>query len=1147
MAANGGDAARGAVNAGSRGGAPRTDRVFRLAALLQHSGAAQPLTAEDAAATLGVSVRTVYRDIDTLRANGMAIEGAPGVGYRLAGAEGPGATPPSLPVPIGPPSADVSPQLTAVTPRPSPPATPLRQAVRAAHRAPEAALVAGLAAEIRRDEASRRRIGAAAGAMVAKLRDNRRNEGGIDRFMHEYALSSEEGVALMCLAEALLRIPDAATADALIEEKIGGAQWSRHLGKADSLFVNASTLGLMVSGQVLRLGGGEGLSAVLGRLIHRSGEPVIRSAIRQAMRIMGRQFVMGRNIEEALDRAVADERQGYRHSYDMLGEAAYTDKDARAYLAAYLAAIGAVGRRAAGRGPDAAPGVSVKLSALHPRYEVAQGARVMAELYPRLLETAEAAAKAEIGLCIDAEEMDRLDLSLDLIARLAHEPSLKGWTGLGLAVQAYGRRARPLIDWLADLADGARRRLMPRLVKGAYWDTEIKRAQEAGLADFPVFTRKEHTDISYLACAKAMLAAGSRFYPCFATHNAHSAAAIADMAGARTDWEFQRLHGMGAPLFDPLVAAGARCRIYAPVGGHADLLAYLVRRLLENGANTSFVNRITDDALPVDEIVQDPVLTAERRGFQPHDAIAAPGALFAPRRNSLGVDLSDPDVIDALAAEVAAIEADTSNASASAPVNGERVVNPAKSSDTVGLVGATTAEQAKAALARAAAAQPDWDAAGAEARAAMLERAADLYEQNAAELMRLAVREAGKTWKDAVAELREAVDFLRYYAAEARRLFSPSAPLPGPTGERNSLTLAGRGVFLCISPWNFPLAIFTGQVAAALAAGNAVLAKPAEQTPLIAAAAVRLLHQAGAPAEALHLLPGDGPSIGDALLGDARLAGVAFTGSTAVAQKINRRLAARDGPIAVLIAETGGQNAMIVDSSALPEQVTRDLVASAFQSAGQRCSAARIAYFPEETADPLIEMLAGAMAELTVGDPAWLSTDVGPVIDADAKAGLDAHAAQLTAEGRLLAKTPLPPGLEPTGHWVAPQLFRVDGIESLGQEQFGPILHVATWRAEQLDQVLDAINGVGYGLTLGVHTRIESRWRHIAARARVGNIYVNRNQIGAIVGSQPFGGEGLSGTGPKAGGPHYLARFAVERTLSVDLTAQGGDADLMTL
>ncbi len=1122
----------------------RVDRVFQLTNALraESSGEAGVATAERLAASLGVSVRTIYRDIETLRANGYPIEGAPGVGYRLAPSVDDGAAHGAHE------AASAVVALSAVLPETPPPPSALRGAIRAAYRATEPRLMASLAQEARFPPDAALRVFDRAAGFVSNVRSGRRNEGGIDLFMHEYALSSEEGVALMCLAEALLRIPDSETADALIEDKIGGANWQSHFGRADSLFVNASTLGLMISGRVLRLGvGGKGgLQAILGRLVQRSGEPVIRAAVRQAMRIMGRQFVMGRTIAEALDRVRSDGLTRYRLSFDMLGEAAWTEADAARYQASYLDAIARTGKASAGSGPIESHGVSIKLSALFPRYEVAQRGGVMERLYPRLLEAAEAAAKVDIGLCVDAEEADRLELSLDLFAKLAHEPSLKGWDGLGLAVQAYQRRARPLVDWLAALANDSGRRLMARLVKGAYWDAEIKRTQEAGLPDFPVFTRKAHTDVSYIACAKAMLAEGAAFYPCFATHNAQTAAAILELAEGRPreDWEFQRLHGMGAPLYRHIVDDAERpaaCRIYAPVGGHEDLLAYLVRRLLENGANSSFVNRMVDDALPVEEIVADPVAQAEVSGFQPHSKIALPGDLYAPRVNSAGLDLSDASELERLARDVTELE----KGGIAAAGKGTRPVrNPARNDDIVGHVREARAAEIAPAMQAASDAQPAWDGAGAEARAVILERAADLFEEHRTRLMQLCVREAGKTWKDAVAEIREAVDFLRYYAAETRRLFAEPVALPGPTGERNTLRLAGRGVWVCISPWNFPLAIFTGQVAAALGAGNAVVAKPAEQTPLIAVEAVSLLKQAGVPDAVLQLTLGDGPTLGPALMTDPRLAGVAFTGSTDVARLLARQLTERDGPILPLIAETGGINAMIVDSSALPEQVTRDVLVSGFQSAGQRCSALRVLYVQEEAAERQIAMLKGAMAELKIGDPAWISTDVGPVIDAEARAGLLAHAERLEKDGKLIASAPLPKDLPP-GHWVAPRLLRVGGIGDLKGEVFGPMVHVAVWKADQLDKVIAEINAAGYGLTLSVHSRIEARWRQIAGTAKVGNVYINRNQIGAIVGSQPFGGEGLSGTGPKAGGPHYLARFAVERTCSIDLTAQGGDAELM--
>jgi RHH-type proline utilization regulon transcriptional repressor/proline dehydrogenase/delta 1-pyrroline-5-carboxylate dehydrogenase len=1128
--------------------ASRTDRVLKLAATLGEY-THEPATADALAIRLGVSARTIYRDIELLRSNGYSVYGAPGTGFRLL----------SAPKPVTAAAPPHGSRFTAVFKDRPPPGGPLRHAVRATIRAPETPLVSMLAEEARLPPDQTEAVNRDAIRMVAQVRENRQNEGGIDRFMHEFALASEEGVALMCLAEALLRIPDTATQDALIEDKLLGPNWSAHLGKSEGLFVNASTLGLMISGRLLRLGSGQGLAATLGRLIHRSGEPVIRAAIRQAMRILGRQFVMGRTIKEALSRAKS-EAPAYRMSFDMLGEAAYTDADACGYRDKYLHAIKAVGAaRKSDQDVIDAHGVSVKLSALHPRYEFGQRDQTTGLLYERLLLMAEAAAAGGIGLCIDAEEAERLDLSLELFTRLAHEPGLKGWDGLGLAIQAYQRRARPLIDWLAELAQDSGRRLMTRLVKGAYWDAEIKRAQEDGLSDFPVFTHKAHTDISYLACAKALLAQPNAFYPCFATHNAHTVAAMRVMAGDQP-FEFQRLHGMGAPLYEPLVEGAedlVACRIYAPVGGHEDLLAYLVRRLLENGANSSFVNRIVDDNLPIEAVAADPIEAAAARGFSPHPRVTPPTGLFAPRKSSKGLDLTDPIATAELAETVTALEAGGETiaampiTSADGPATPPMpITSPTQINALIGTVQQTSVPLAQAALGAASAAQRIWDQRGGETRASILRRAAALYEENAVRLMRICVREAGKTWKDAHAEFREAVDFLRYYADEAERLFSSETALPAPTGERNGLRLVGRGVFLCISPWNFPLAIFTGQVSAALAAGNSVLAKPAEQTPLVAFEAVKLLQQAGVPKSVLHLLPGDGPTIGDALLADARLAGVAFTGSTATAKLIARKLAEREGPITPLIAETGGINAMIVDSSALPEQATRDVIASAFQSTGQRCSAARVMYIQEEAAARQLAMIKGSMAALRVGDPGWLCTDVGPVIDAAARKALLTHCAKLDKpgrlQGRLIAQTPMPKDL-PDGYWFAPRMYRIDAMADLAEETFGPILHVLTWKSGELDAVIDAINAAGYGLTLGLHSRVESVWRRVVERARVGNIYINRNQIGAIVGSQPFGGEGLSGTGPKAGGPNYLARFAVERVVSIDVTAQGGDADLMSL
>jgi len=993
--------------------------------------------------------------------------------------------------------------------------------------------------------------------LVEQVRKARLGHGGLDAFLHEFQLSSKEGVVLMCLAEALLRVPDSLTVDKLIRDKVGEADWRAHLGKSESLFVNASTWALMLTGRVLKLDDRDrrDLGGTLRRLVTRSGEPVIRASMHQAMRILGKQFVMGRTIGEALERAAKEEPKGYRHSFDMLGEGARTLADADRYLASYLDAIAAIGRHSAGRGPIEGPGISVKLSALHPRYEEAQRHRALTELKQRILKVAAAAKAADIGMTIDAEEASRLDLSLDLIEALALAPELKGWQGLGLALQAYQKRAILALDWLAALGKRAERRLFVRLVKGAYWDSEIKWAQEQGLDHYPVFTRKSTTDTSYQACMRKMLSEPEAIYPAFATHNALSVATVLELAGNRHDYEFQRLHGMGEALYAEIVGEerlNRPCRIYAPVGSHEDLLAYLVRRLLENGANSSFVNRIQDERLPVEEMVADPVARTRRLSEVMHPRIPLPRDLYGrERKNSRGLDLNDPLTLVDLgrAMDEAARQPWTA-----APIVGGReregsarpVLNPADTRETVGTVVEATPPAIQEALDRAVKAQPAWNETPADERAEALERLADLLEERRALLMALCVKEAGKTAMDAQAEVREAADFCRYYAARARADFAQARRLPGPTGEVNEIALHGRGVFLCISPWNFPLAIFLGQVTAALAAGNAVIAKPAEQTPLIAAAAVRMAHEAGVPEDVRHLLPGDGPTVGAPLVADTRIAGIAFTGSTETARRINQTLANRDGPIVPLIAETGGQNAMVVDSTALPEQVIRDVLTSAAQSAGQRCSALRCLFVQQDVADKMLRMLAGAMAELKVGDPSVLSTDVGPVIDEDAKAMLQGHIARLKAEGRLIAETPLPAGLE-HGHFVPPVAFRLDSLSQLQREVFGPVLHVVTFRGDRLDDVIAQINATGYGLTLGIHTRIDATAEEIAGRVQAGNIYVNRNMIGAIVGVQPFGGEGLSGTGPKAGGPRYLYRFAVERVLSRDTTAAGGNASLMSL
>jgi RHH-type proline utilization regulon transcriptional repressor/proline dehydrogenase/delta 1-pyrroline-5-carboxylate dehydrogenase len=1040
---------------------------------------------------------------------------------------------------------------------PPAPADPLRQRLRAAYRADETACVEALLQEAELPAEMLDRIALRARELVQAVRQARLGQGGLDAFLHEYHLSSREGIVLMCLAEALLRIPDPETADALIKDKLGSGDWDKHLGTSESLFVNASTWALMLTGRIVRFGVDEtrDLGGVLRRLVAKSGEPVIRQAVTQAMRILGRQFVMGRTIEEALERAMAHEKRGYRYSYDMLGEAARTMADAERYERAYHAAIAAIGQAAGKRGPIESPGISVKLSALHPRYEFAQRQRAMDEIVLRLKGLAMAAKRVDIGFTVDAEEADRLDLSLDLIEAVSGDPDLVGWGGFGLAIQGYQKRCTHLIDWLAGMARRHKRRLMVRLVKGAYWDSEIKWSQERGLPGYPVFTRKLSTDVSYLACAKKLLADPAAFYPQFATHNAHTLAAVLEMAGNRRDFEFQRLHGMGEALYDQIVGPdklGLATRIYAPVGSHEDLLAYLVRRLLENGANTSFVNRIVDEKAPIEELTADPVGKVRRLARKPHPYIPLPADLYGEgRKNARGIDLTDLNELVPLAQAMAVT---ASVGATAAPIIGgverlgtaKRVSNPADRRRSAGEVIEAGSKDVEDAIVRAAGAASEWDSTSADERAACLERAADQMEALRAQLMALAVIEAGKTVPDALAEVREAVDFCRYYAQRARADFAAPLALPGPTGERNQIALQGRGVFACISPWNFPLAIFTGQVTAALAAGNAVVAKPAEQTPLIAAAAVRILHGAGVPPDVLHLLPGDGPGVGAPLVADPRIAGVAFTGSTETARAINQALAARQGPIVPFIAETGGQNVMIVDSSALPEQVVRDVLISSFQSAGQRCSALRVLFVQDDIAETLEEMLVGAMAELTVGDPALLSTDVGPVIDGAAKDVLEKHAQRMAQEGELLHCVPLGRDTE-HGSFVSPRAFRIDRLARLEREVFGPILHVIRWEADRLDQVLEAVNATGYGLTLGIHSRIDATVRYIHERLRVGNAYVNRNMIGAVVGVQPFGGEGLSGTGPKAGGPRYLHRFATERTLTIDTTAAGGNASLLSL
>ncbi len=979
----------------------------------------------------------------------------------------------------------------------------------------EAARVAGLVELAALPENERRRISERAAGMVRDVRKSG-DPGMMEAFLAEYGLSTKEGVALMSLAEALLRVPDNETIDDLIQDKIAPHDWGAHVGDSGSLMVNASTWGLMLTGRVLDDEEDEGVVSALRGMVRRLGEPVIRTAVGRAMREMGAQFVLGRDIREAMRRGSAMVERGYSYSYDMLGEAARTEGDAAYYHGAYAQAIAAIAARASSERIKDNPGISVKLSALHPRYERGQRETMLPEMTARVLQLARAAKDARIGFNIDAEEQDRLDLSLDVIEAVLSDPSLEGWDGFGVVVQAYGPRAAPVIDWLHDLAVRLDRKIMVRLVKGAYWDTEVKRAQVFGLEGFPVFTRKANTDVSYIACARKLLLMRERIYPQFATHNAHTVSAVLEMAGNDRDgFEFQRLHGMGEVLHDAVLKAeGTRCRIYAPVGAHRDLLAYLVRRLLENGANSSFVNQIVDEDVSPETVARDPF---EEIDDAPNAALLSPAEIFGKRRNAKGWDVTDPVDLAAIEAGRAPFAAPYRWTAGQGSAMGRDIVNPANPDDIVGTVIEATAEAATAAVEMALAAQPEWAAMGGAGRAVILERIADLYEEHADEFFALAAREAGKTLPDCIAEVREAVDFLRYYAAEGRAAKAAHAP---------------RGVIVCISPWNFPLAIFTGQIAAALVTGNAVIAKPAEQTPLIAARAVALMHEAGVPGDVIRLLPGDGPTVGAPLTADPRIAGVCFTGSTEVAKIIDRQLA-KTAPDAMLIAETGGLNAMIVDSTALPEQAVRDIVVSAFQSAGQRCSALRVLYIQRDVEERMMEMLSGAMDTLSMGDPWLLSTDVGPVIDAQARNSIRDYVDTAEGEGRVFKRMDAP------GHglFVAPTVVRTSGIEAVEREIFGPVLHVARFDPENLDDVIGAINARGYGLTFGVHTRIDRRVQDVVDTVKAGNLYVNRNQIGAVVGSQPFGGEGLSGTGPKAGGPHYLTRFrreAVQEVAVVD-------------
>ncbi len=1032
----------------------------------------------------------------------------------------------------------------------------LRAQIDHAYRAPEHQMVQDLLKAAQLDPKLNGAIRNAAISLVEAVRAGRKKNVGIDSFLTEYSLSSEEGIALMCLAEALLRVPDDPTINGLIKDKISSVDWKSHQGQSDSFFINATTWALMLTGSVLAPEkASTRLNQAVMTVLNRSGEGVVRVAVEKGMRIMSKQFVMGRTIKEALKRAKKKEAQGYRYSYDMLGEAALTHHDAERYFNAYAAAIEAIGAEAKDIGNMVAkPGISIKLSALHPRYQEAHRERVLEELGPKLLALSQMAKKHSITLTIDAEESERLELSMDVIESVFSDPSLAGWNGFGLAVQSYQKRAFYLLDWLADLARRNHRRIMVRLIKGAYWDSEIKKTQMQGLSDYPVFTRKVFTDLSFQACAKKILTMTDVIYPQFATHNAYSVALIMSLVGDYRDFEFQCLHGMGTELYEQVVPENCYnipCRIYAPVGSHEDLLPYLVRRLLENGANSSFVNRIVDESAPIAELVQDSVQKSADLLSKINQNIPLPANIFLPdRSNSMGIDLSSRSVRASLQADLAALEPWNWQAS---PVIGSQTLqtgtlSPVESPQIKQAVGqylVATAEDLELALIEAERAFATWSKTSVAERSICLLKFADLLEENMTQCLAILCMEAGKTWSDAIGEVREAVDFCRYYAAQATKLLSQPTHLRGYTGETNTLTLHPRGTILCISPWNFPLAIFTGQIVAALITGNCVIAKPAEQTPLIAFHAIQWMREAGFPAGVIQLVTGSGSKVGAALVADKRIKGVIFTGSTQTANRIHQTLAARE-EIIPLIAETGGQNAMIVDSSALLEQVTIDVMNSAFGSAGQRCSAMRVLFVQEDVYPRMKELLQGAMSELCIGDPRWLTTDVGPVIDEDALAGLQAHVATLSQTHEIIYQCTLPQACS-AGYYMPPTAIAIEHISVLEKEVFGPVLHVIRYKRDQLDDVITQINQTGYGLTLGIHSRLNSTVDYIRERVHVGNCYVNRNMIGAVVGLQPFGGEGLSGTGPKAGGPYYLQRMCVERTVTVDTTAAGGNASLMSI
>jgi RHH-type proline utilization regulon transcriptional repressor/proline dehydrogenase/delta 1-pyrroline-5-carboxylate dehydrogenase len=1011
--------------------------------------------------------------------------------------------------------------------------TPEHQQISAAAFADEPTVLRDLCDRLPRYEKLIPRIYDQASKVVERLRAEGVGH-GVEAFLQEYGLNTREGIAIMSLAEALLRIPDDHTADDLIRDKFDGREWDRHVGKSESLLVNASSWGLLLTGKMLEYSTPieQQAGAMMRKLIGRLGEPTVREAMKQAVRYIGTQFVMGRDIKEAMSRARSAQKKGYMMSYDILGEGARTASQAEKYFEAYSDAL----QKIANAKDPKQPSLSIKLSALHPKYYTVKYERLEKELLPKLKELCLAGRDNGVIVSIDAEEAHRLDIHMKLFEALITDEAFKSKNCIGFVLQAYQKRAYLLIDWLKELAERTENRIPVRLVKGAYWDTEIKMAQQLGLEGYPVYTRKGNTDLSYLVCAEAMLNHKEAFYPQFATHNAHTLISIREMAADAGwklgDYEFQRLHGMGEKLYDQLIG-DIPCRVYAPVGKHKDLLAYLIRRLLENGANSSFVNQLMDDTFPLEVLLADPLQKIRDRGFGAHPDIALPKDIYSDRENPLGYDIGNGAHLHQLRKEIQLPKVQGKGSYPS--------VNPA-TGEKLGAFEPATDKQVDAAVKKAAKAQPAWDKLAVNERAMILDRAAELLLENESELLSLCVFEAGKTYNDAIAELREAVDFCHYYANQARATLVPHI-LPGPTGESNELFLQGRGVYACVSPWNFPLAIFIGQIVAALVTGNAVVAKPAEQTPLIAMRTTELLIEAGVPKEVLQLLIGEGPSVGQAMMQHPLVSGICFTGSVPVAKQINRVLAERDGPIIPLIAETGGQNCMIIDSTALLEQAVDDMIISAYGSAGQRCSALRIALVQEEIAEELIEMLIEAMDELKIGHPNDPATDVGPVIDERSQKRLLTHAAQMEKQGKLLHKLEVPKNLK--GTFVAPHLIKLEGFEELKEEFFGPILHLMTFKNNAFETLPDRINATGFGLTFGLQSRIEDHWEYVQEHIHAGNLYINRNMTGAVVGVQPFGGEGLSGTGPKAGGPHYLHRFVTERTLTINTAAIGGNLDLL--